>query len=83
MYSMDMGILNTLLSSNNAWFSLTKQAQGKQSSTTMPVSTFMLVLPFVLSLFLQDLACVAGPQFYGGPDLQRAGFLRARGGIKN
>ena len=25
------------------------------------------------------LACVAGPQFYGGPDLQRAGFWRARG----
>jgi hypothetical protein len=24
-------------------------------------------------------ACVAGPQFYGGPDLQRAGFWRARG----
>ena len=22
----------------------------------------------------QILACVAGPQFYGGPDLQRAGF---------
>jgi hypothetical protein len=26
-------------------------------------------------------ACVAGPQFYGGPDLQRAGFWRARGRI--
>ena len=25
------------------------------------------------------LACVAGPQFYGGPDLQRAGFWRAMG----
>jgi hypothetical protein len=24
-------------------------------------------------------ACVAGPQFYGGPDLQRAGFWRAWG----
>jgi hypothetical protein len=24
---------------------------------------------------------VAGPQFYGGPDLQRAGFWRARGAI--
>ena len=23
------------------------------------------------------IACVAGPQFYGGPDLQRAGFWRA------
>jgi hypothetical protein len=28
------------------------------------------------------LACVAGPQFYGGPDLQRAGFWRARGRIE-
>jgi hypothetical protein len=27
-------------------------------------------------------ACVAGPQFYGGPDLQRAGFWRARGRIE-
>ena len=25
-----------------------------------------------------EIACVAGPQFYGGPDLQRAGFWRAR-----
>jgi hypothetical protein len=29
-----------------------------------------------------DIACVAGPQFYGGPDLQRAGFWRARGRIE-
>ena len=29
-----------------------------------------------------DLACVAGPKFYGGPDLQRAGFWRARGRIE-
>jgi hypothetical protein len=29
--------------------------------------------------FCALLACVAGPQFYGGPDLQRAGFWRARG----
>jgi hypothetical protein len=28
------------------------------------------------------LACVAGPQFYGGPDLQRAGFWRAWGRIE-
>ena len=27
------------------------------------------------------LACVAGPQFYGGPDLKRAGFWRAQGRI--
>jgi hypothetical protein len=27
-------------------------------------------------------ACVAGPQFYGGPDLQRAGFWRAWGRIE-
>jgi hypothetical protein len=26
-----------------------------------------------------EVACVAGPQFYGGPDLQRAGFWRAWG----
>ena len=25
------------------------------------------------------IACGAGPQFYGGPDLQRAGFWRTRG----
>ena len=25
---------------------------------------------------------MAGPQFYGGPDLQRAGFWRARGRIE-
>ena len=30
----------------------------------------------------QHVACVAGPQFYGGPDLQRAGFWRARGRIE-
>ena len=29
-----------------------------------------------------NLACVAGPQFYGGPDLQRAGFWRAWGRIE-
>ena len=28
------------------------------------------------------IACVAGPQFYGGPDLQRAGFWPARGRIE-
>jgi hypothetical protein len=28
------------------------------------------------------LACVAGPKFYEGPDLQRAGFWRARGRIE-
>jgi hypothetical protein len=28
------------------------------------------------------IACVAGPQFYGGPDLQRAGFWRAQGRIE-
>jgi hypothetical protein len=78
---MDMGILNTLLSSNNAWFSLAKQAQGKQSSTTMPVSKLMLVLPFVLSLFLQDLACVAGPQ--GGLICSGQDFGGHGGGIKN
>ena len=26
-------------------------------------------------------ACVAGPQFYGWPDLQRAGFCKAQGRI--
>ena len=31
--------------------------------------------------FVPLLACVAGPQFYGGLDLQRAGFWRARGRI--
>ena len=31
----------------------------------------------------RELACVAGPQFYGGPDLQRAGFWRARGKIED
>ena len=31
---------------------------------------------------LTCLACVAGPQFYGGPDLQRAGFWRAWGRIE-
>ena len=30
----------------------------------------------------EPLACVAGPQFYGGPDLQRAGFWRAWGRIE-
>ena len=28
------------------------------------------------------IACVAGAQFYGGPDLQRAGFWRAQGRIE-
>jgi hypothetical protein len=28
------------------------------------------------------IACMAGPQFYGGPDLQRAGFWRAQGRIE-
>ena len=37
-----------------------------------------LALPLGFTRFV---ACVAGPQFYGGPDLQRAGFWRARGGI--
>jgi hypothetical protein len=32
--------------------------------------------------FCTHIACVAGPQFYGGPDLQRAGFWRARGRIE-
>jgi hypothetical protein len=31
---------------------------------------------------LSEVACVAGPQFYGGPDLQRTGFWRARGRIE-
>ena len=31
---------------------------------------------------VSKLACVAGPQFYCGPDLQRAGFWRARGRIE-
>jgi hypothetical protein len=30
-----------------------------------------------LTLVMTILACVAGPQFYGGPDLQRAGFWQA------
>ena len=30
-----------------------------------------------ISYIKEFLACVAGPQFYGGPDLQRAGFWRA------
>ena len=34
------------------------------------------------SVSTQSIACVAGPQFYGGPDLQRAGFWRARGRIE-
>jgi hypothetical protein len=36
----------------------------------------------VIVVFNRLLACVAGPQFYGGPDLQRAGFWRARGRIE-
>ena len=35
-----------------------------------------------MTYFSLKLACVAGPQFYGGPDLQRAGFWRAWGRIE-
>jgi hypothetical protein len=48
---MDMGILNTLLSSNNAWFSLAKQAKAKQSYACIEAYA---CFTFVLSLFLQD-----------------------------
>ena len=34
---------------------------------------------FIILVASVHLACVACPQFYGGPDLQRAGFWRARG----
>jgi hypothetical protein len=32
---------------------------------------------FIIRPAMSPVACVAGPQFYGGPDLQRAGFWRA------
>ena len=42
-----------------------------------------ILLQHVFKAFLAcHIACVAGPQFYGGPDLQRAGFWRARGRIE-
>jgi hypothetical protein len=40
----------------------------------------VLSLPIYMVVIVQRmLACVAGPQFYGGPDLQRAGFWQAQG----
>ena len=45
-----------------------------------------LYLPLLFNLLIFTItyliACVAGPQFYGGPDLQRAGFWRAWGRIE-
>jgi hypothetical protein len=35
-----------------------------------------------IMITIKRLVCVAGPQFYGGPDLQRAGFWRAWGRIE-
>jgi hypothetical protein len=35
-----------------------------------------------VNMAAERIACVAGPQFLGGPDLQRAGFWRARGRIE-
>ena len=35
-------------------------------------------LPVKIDMSAPELACVAGPQFYGGPDLQRAGSAPAR-----
>jgi hypothetical protein len=48
-----------------------------------PIIYGNLVLVGILnSHFCCFIACVAGPQFYGGPDLQRAGFWRAQGTIE-
>ena len=39
----------------------------------------MMIAVMFLKVATCWIACVAGPQFYGGPDLQRAGILpRAR-----
>ena len=44
------------------------------------ISGFLQFLKIWSFPIIKILACVTGPQFYGGPDLQRAGFWRARGG---